>query len=227
MAATPGKTAIQFSLRVILGNTTAFAVFFAAVAPALRVWEASERQAFLVVWATAFLTGVGFLVVFCFLRLRAERRAGSIGFVLPQSHHRRRYVFAALVCALMVGLLAATAWLQLRQARLFAEMNKHGGTISFSPLWSLPMGISFGMPLAMLGTALWWRTFRLELCEHGVIYFVSFVPWSSIRYEFDDRSALLRLHIARNGSVARLSAVVPPELLESVRDMLHKLKAAP
>ena len=227
MAATPGKTAIQFSLRVILGSTTAFAVFFAAVAPALRVWEASEWQAFLVVWGTAFLTGVGFLVVFCFFRLRAERRAGSIGFLLPQPHQRRRYIAAALICALMVGLLAATAWLQQRQAHLFAEMNKNGGTIRFSPLWSVPMGISFGMPLAMLATVLWWRTFRVELCEHGVIHFISFVPWSSIRYELEDPSALLRLQIARNRSVARLCAVVPPELLKPVRDMLHERKPAP
>lgn len=227
MATPPGKTAIQFGLRAILGSIAAFAVFFAVVAPAFRVWGASERQAFLVVWATAFLTGIGFLVVICFLRLRAERRAGLVCFVLPQSNHRLRYAGAALNCVLMVGLLAAMAWLQRWQAHQFAEMNKHGGTARFSPLWSVPAGISFGMPLAMLSTALWWRTFRVELCEHGVIHFVSFVPWSSIRYEFEDRSARLTLHIALKRSVGRLHAVVPPELLEQVRDMLQRLKPAP
>jgi hypothetical protein len=227
MAASPGKTAIQFGLRAILGSMTAFAVFFAAVAPALRVWSASERQAFLVVWATAFLTSIGFLVVICFLRLRSERRAGPICFVLPQPNHRRRYVGAALLCLLLVGLLAATALLQQRQAHQFAEMKKRGGTIRFSLLSPISMGISFGMPLAMLSTALWWRKFRVELCEHGVIHFVSFVPWSSIHYEFEDRSARLTLHIALNRSVERLYAVVPPELLEPVRDMLQRLKPAP
>ena len=105
-------------------------------------------------------------------------------------------------------------------------MNKAGGPIAFSPLWSVPSGIGFGLPMAIFGTVLWWRTFRIELCERGVVYFVSFVSWSSVSYVFDEGAGSLTLKLAANRLSTRLKAVVPADMQEQVRDILRRYAAA-
>lgn len=222
MTATSRETVVRFGLRALLGSTAAIAVFFGAATPALRGWSVPERQAFFTVWAAAFVTGIGFLFSYCILRLRAERRAGPVYLVLPLSNARRRYLAAAFLAVATVGLLVGSSLIQQRQARLFVEMNKQGGTIQFSPLWSIPAGIGIGMPLAMICTVLWWRTCRVELCESGIVYSFSFIPWSSISYRLEEQPPLLTVNVVANRFSNRLRAVVPGEMLERVREILKR-----
>jgi hypothetical protein len=214
-------SAVQFGLRAILGCTAAVAVFFAVAAPSLHAWSGTERQAFLTVWITAFVTGGGFVVSYCLLRLRAERRAGRLRYVLPLLNARPWYWTSAVLFVAVVGLVVVMSLMQQRQALLFAEMMKQGGTHPFSAWWSIPPGISAGMPLAMSGTLLWWRALRIELCEHGIVYFSAFLPWSSFSCQLEGEPALLTVRVVSNRFSTRLRARVPREVLPQVRELLE------
>lgn len=200
----------------------AIATFFALAAPALRVWSVAEREAFLAIWAAAMVSTAGFSIGYCLLRLRAERRAGRVAFELPLVHARTMYFFAACLILAMLGLLVYMSLLQQRQAAMFLEMSKHGAATIFpSPLWSLPGGIQVGMPLAIAGTFLWWRAFRIELCEFGIVYFASFIPWSAAECHLaEGEPAVLTVRMNVERFAARKRATVPRELLPQVREML-------
>lgn len=221
------QTVIRFGLRAILIGTAAVAVFFGLTAPALRAWSAAESQAFLAVWAEAFLLVAGFAASCCLLRLRAECRAGEVHFELPIVHARRLYFAVAFLCVVMLGFLVFLSLHQRRQAAVFVDITKRGANITVpSPLLSIPFVIGPGMALAMCGTMLWWRAFRVEFCEFGLVSFLSFVPWSSVCCELvDGQPAVLIVRRSVGRYAARLRwgrFAVPGKELPRVRELLQK-----
>jgi hypothetical protein len=221
------EATVRFGLRAILVGTAAVALFFGAAAPALRVWSAAESQAFLAVWGEAFVVVAGFAAIGCLLRLRAERRAGDVHFELPIVHARLLYFTVALLSIVVLGVVVDLSLLQRHNAALFMEISKQGGTITFpSPLWSIPFVIGPGMALAMFGMMLWWRAFRVEFCEFGILSFISFVPWWSVDFELlDGQPSVLVVRRTVGQYTARLRwgrAAVPSKMLPQVREMLQK-----
>jgi hypothetical protein len=87
------------------------------------------------------------------------------------------------------------------------------------------------MALAMCGTMLWWRAFRAEFCEFGIVSFVSFVPWSSVYCELvDGQPAVLVVRRTVGQYAARLRwgrVAVPSKELPRVRELLQKRGAEP
>lgn len=78
------------------------------------------------------------------------------------------------------------------------------------------------MVLAMCGTFLWWRAFRVELCELGIVYFISFIPWSSVNCELvDGEPTMLTVRASVERYAGRLRATVPSKVLPQVRELLR------
>lgn len=215
------ETKVQFGLRAVLCWVAVSALIFGAAAPVLRRWSAAERLAFFTGWVAALVACSGFVAAYCGLRWRAERRAGREYCSLPLVNARRWYFYNALNSLAMLGVLLAMSLAYQEQARDFSELGNQGRTLPFSPMWSIPIGISVGMPLAMSVILLWWRALRIELCENGILYIASFVPWSSVTYQLEDNPPLPALRLVSNRFVSRLTATVPGEILNELRGLLE------
>lgn len=178
---------VRFSLRGLFLTTSVV-----AAASALLVGVAQLERGLLCI---AIFTGVFILVLtwFCWRRLRVEAAAGAAcvycrawqvgnkisvgkGLASAAKSHQRRNLFS-------------TAWL------CFTFLMWAFGVGMFlveplAPLWFILFGtVTAGEMAARVTVRVWWKhhSLLLEFCEHGLLWWLWFVPWTKLkRYEWVD-----------------------------------------
>jgi hypothetical protein len=198
----PATTALQFPLRNLALIVLTVAVLQGTVSPRLREFSPAQLWRFCGVWLVG-LAGMTTIVASSGALLRrAETRGGIVYFeVRAVGGTISRYIFSALTIV-NVGVLFVIAFLA---ARTKADLL---------PLGMLSL-LAFGPGVGTSFTRIWWKDDRIQLCEHGLRYWLHFMPWKSLReWRWADDGRRLMIVFRRRFAYVRM--IVP----EAERDAM-------
>jgi hypothetical protein len=206
---------LQIRLRSIVLFTVAAAIGCAAMAPQFRQWEPVQQWHFLKAIAGIISIGIVVALVFCGLRLRAERVSQPVFSILaPYAGYYRPWI------SFSMGIM----WFGLLILYFLLFMVTHLTAVtSYQPQFIRFTIPAFGAIYATVAFIQYWWGYRNRLIEfglHGIIrQGIVSRSWSSVRnVEWNPTTGELKGNF---GFFPRMPLEVPPEYREQLNQILH------
>ncbi len=216
MAATPQQqlaASFRLSIREALGGTLVLCLILGGFffwLSTFRVLGDAERARLAVAilggWSCCALS----MTLFGWMAIRAHRKCGAATLVLDQETKFWRRVDVAYSLSVVLLQIAGVVFLSL-----LLSLVTGGGTKFAFAFLIIALGLQSGHLLASAR----WPSYRLFLCEHGILRGWRFIPWERVQFCCDKPSRIA--FVFRKGRPERLE--VPTAIYEDVRIYLkHK-----